>query len=337
MTTVKKYAKPFLIFFLVTLLIASVAGTFLRRSAQKVEEEPVFGPTETRLVDELDTLVPSDSPLYETFTESERVNILCLGLNTGMTDVIMVCSYDIKQQVVDLISVPRDTYVYRDGVKSAALFKINSIYHTSGKNSKGENKDVVAVAKAVSEILQGMPIHYYAVISYDSVRNIVNAMGGVPMDVPMDMDYEDPDDTPPLQIHIKKGYQVLDGDTAVKFLRFRSGYKTGDIGRIEAQQQFMKAAFKQLLKSDLLKMARVVTDNVESDITWGLVAKIVSSITHLEAENISTYTIPHTLENKSPWYVYPDPEGITDMIKEIYAVPVGEEPSEEGAETAEEQ
>lgn len=314
-----KYAKSFLLFFLIAFVLASAVGVWARGKLEDISDSPLFGDPETRLIDELDFLVPSDSPLYETFTESERMNILCLGVNQGLTDVIIVASYDIKNQKIDLISIPRDTYVYRPQFSSSGFFKINSIYHTSAKNAKGENKDPLAIAKAVSDVLQGMPIHYYAVIDYESVRNIVNAMGGVPFDVPVDMDYEDPYDTPPLSIHIKKGLQTLDGDTAVKVLRYRKGYTGGDLERIQTQQSFLKAAFKQLIKSDLLKMARVISDSIDSDITWGLVTKVVATIGDLSSDSFSTYTMPNDIQSESPWYVYPRPEDITELIKQIYS------------------
>jgi hypothetical protein len=69
----------------------------------------------------------------------------------------------------------------------------------------------------------GMPIHYYVVVDYDAVKKVVNSMGGVPMDIPFHMYYSDPYDKPPLSIDIPKGHQVLNGDKAVEFLRFRKG------------------------------------------------------------------------------------------------------------------
>ena len=318
MKDAKKYLKSFLIFFLVTVLIGSAAGVLLQKKVEDIIDNPIFNPPDVKLVDQLDWIVPVDSPLFETFTESERVNILCLGVNQGMTDVIIVASYDIKNQKIDLISVPRDTYYYREGKTGSAFFKINSIYHTSGKNAKGENKDPVAIAKAVSDVLQGMPINYYAVISFDSVRTIINAMGGVDYDIPQDMDYDDPYDTPPLSIHFKAGPYHFDGDDALKYLRFRADYIDGDIGRIHAQQEFIKAAFKQMLKSNLLKMARVISDNVETDITWGFVKSVVETITNFSSDSLSTYTMPHTLQIGESWFVYPNPEEIVAMIKEIY-------------------
>ena len=97
----------------------------------------------------------------------------------------------------------------------------------------------------MSDLLLGMPIHYYAMVDYDGVSTIVDSMGGIPMDIPFRMRYNDPYDKPPLHIDIPEGQQILDGEHAVQFLRYRHGYPEGDIGRVKAQQAFMKAAFKQ--------------------------------------------------------------------------------------------
>jgi len=112
----------------------------------------------------------------------------------------------------------------------------------------------------------GIPINYYVVIDYKNVAKIVDSMGGVPMDIPFHMKYSDPYDKPPLYINIQKGQQVLDGNQAVQFLRFRqggpgySGYPEGDISRIKAQQMFMINAFKQCISFDLPKIATTIYD-----------------------------------------------------------------------------
>ena len=260
----------------------------------------------------LETLVNKDSPFFDTYKNSNKVNILLLGVNGGMTDTIMLISFDMDSKKVDVISVPRDTYYHRPNKDSAAEMKINAAY-------RGE---AINTAEAVSDVLLGMPINYYAVIKYDGVKNIVDSMGGVPMDIPFRMKYNDPYDTPPLVIDIPEGQQVLDGVHAVQFLRYRHGYIEGDMGRVKAQQQFVKNAFKQCLGFDLPKIANTVFKNVESDITLGTALKIATKAVGVTGDTMTTYTIPNTLESNAPYYVYPDEKGIAAMIEEIYAVPV---------------
>ena len=245
------------------------------------------------------------------FQDKKRVNVLLLGVNDGLTDTIMVASFDMKAKHVDLISVPRDTYYHRDGYNSEGENKINAAYRG----------DPVNTARAVSEVLLGMPINYYAVIGYDGIKTIVGSMGGVPMTIQKGgMHYKDPYDTPPLVINIPEGPQVLDGDHAVQFLRYRHGYVEGDIGRVKAQQEFMKSAFRQCLSLNLPKIAKTVFENVDSDITLGTVTSLATKAIGITGDDIKTYLLPGTPLPDAPYYVIPDAEGTADMINEIYSI-----------------
>jgi len=211
---------------------------------------------------------------------------------------------------VDLISIPRDTYYHREGYNGDAENKINAAYRNNPLNT----------AKAVSEILLGMPINYYAVVDYEGIKNIVDSMGGVPMNIPFHMRYSDPYDKPPLVIDIPEGPQVLNGEKAVQFLRYRKGYVEGDIGRIKAQQEFMKSAFRQCLSFNLPKIARTVFENVESDITLGVATSLATKAVGITADDIKTYLLPGTPLPDAPYYVIPDAEGTAKMIYEIYSI-----------------
>ncbi|HVI42049.1 MAG TPA: LCP family protein, partial [Anaerovoracaceae bacterium] len=117
-------------------------------------------------------LVDQNSPFFEAFKDKNRVNILLMGINDGMTDTLMLGSYDLDTKHVDVISIPRDTYYPREGADSPAEKKINCIYNVH---------KAVGTAEAVSDILMGMPINYYVVVDYDVIRKVVDSMGGVPM------------------------------------------------------------------------------------------------------------------------------------------------------------
>lgn len=270
------------------------------------------------LEDELDTIVEEDSPFFEAFRDKNRVNILLLGVNDNLTDTIMLASFDTDAKHVDLISIPRDTYYHRNGYSSEGENKINAAYRDNPVNT----------AKAVSEVLLGMPINYYAVIDYDGVENIVDAMGGVPMDIEFNMKYTDPYDDPPLVIDIPKGHQVLDGEHAVQFLRYRKGYLEGDIGRVKAHQEFMKSAFRQCLGFQLPKIAKTVFNNVESDITLGLATSLATKAVGISGGDIETYLLPSTPLPDPPYYVIPDAEGTAEMINQIYSIEPETSPEE---------
>lgn len=320
----KQFAKIFLIFF----VIFTLGLLPVRFVLGKAGEVRIFGGTES-LMKDMDYLIDESGPYYELFSKSQRVNILVLGDNDGLTDTIMLASYDMKNQRLDVISVPRDTYYARPAYKGAAQQKINSVY--------GSEK-AVGTAKAVSETLLGIPINYYAVIEFSDVEAIVDEIGGVPMDIPFTMKYNDPYDKPPLKIYIEKGQQTLDGEHAVQFLRYRSGYPEGDIGRVKAQQEFIKSAVKQALSANIVDVVKLGLSSIDSDITLGMATKIATKAVSLDAENMNTYLLPgaaKTVNGASYWFA--DTTEIGELIEQIYNPPEDEEAeSEDSADEGDE-
>lgn len=261
---------------------------------------------------DVDVLVNPDSQFFQAFTESKRVNVLMVGVNQQMTDTIMLVSWDMDSNSVDVISVPRDTYYERAGYNSPAQKKINAAYASEG---------ILGTANAVSDVLYGIPINYYAIVDYDAVKNIVDGIGGVPIDVPKAMKYDDPYDKPPLHINIPAGYQVLDGEHAIQYLRYRKGYKEGDLGRVKAQQEFVKSAFKQAVEHGLIDSAKLICKNVESDLTVGAATKFAIKAVGLESDAIETFTLPgegRYIGDVS--YFIHDSDATADMLLEVYSV-----------------
>ena len=156
---------------------------------------------------------------------------LLLGVaDQGGSDTIMLGVFDTGAKTASLISIPRDTVVLYNG----KYRKINALYSTKG--------GVAATSAAVAEML-AVPIDYYVSVNTKAFREIVNQIGGVYFNVPVDMDYEDPYQD--LVIHIKKGYQKLDGKQAEGVVRCRSCYASADIGRAATQRAFLTALVKQ--------------------------------------------------------------------------------------------
>ena len=210
---VSMFLKTFIVVFVLTLAITLPLFTKVVEIGEMSPGNP-DAPVLAELVD-FETLIPTDSPFFEAFTNANRVNILVLGVDHhNLTDTIILASFDIDQKHMDLIWIPRDTYYYRGPAGDTGSNKINAAYRKNPVNS----------AIAVSEILMNIPINYYAEVTYEGVATIIDEMGGVPMDIPFNMRYNDPLDTPPLSINIPKGFQVLSGEQSVKFLRYRSGY-----------------------------------------------------------------------------------------------------------------
>lgn len=138
------------------------------------------------------------------------------------------------------------------------------------------------------------------------------------MDVPFRMKYTDKKTD--LYIDLKKGEQVLDGDQAVQFIRFRSGYKTGDYGRVEAQQQFMSNAFEQALGWHLPKVALTVVENVETSLTAGNAVRFGIKGIFLKKEDMKTHILPGEASYKNgASYFIVDEDETEDMIRDIYS------------------
>ncbi len=305
---VKSFVKVFLVcLVLFTLILIPVvkviSGVQIFNGIEGVNEG---------IEEEMSVLVDPNSPFFDAFSEANRVNMLVVGVNDNLTDTIMLVSWDMGLNHVDVISVPRDTYYERPGYTSAGQRKINAIYASEG---------IVGTANAVSTILKGIPINYYAIIDYEAVKAIVDGIGGVPIYVPKAMKYDDPYDDPPLHISIPAGQQVLDVEHAIQYLRFRKGYANGDIGRVQAQQEFIKALFKQCIDNGIVDSAKLITSNIQSDVTLGAATKYALKAVGLEGNDIETYTLPgdgQYIGNTSYYVHFPDQTEV--MLQTIYGM-----------------
>ena len=156
---------------------------------------------------------------------------LMLGVaDIGGSDTIMLGVFDTQAPKASLISIPRDTAVRRNGKYQ----KINATYAGGPE----------AVAEAVHDLL-GVPVDYWVSVNLKAFSSIVDQIGGVYFNVPVDMDYEDPYQD--LYIHIPAGYQLLNGKKAEGVMRCRSCYVNADIGRTATQRAFLTALAKQTI------------------------------------------------------------------------------------------
>ncbi|MFT9497594.1 LCP family protein [Anaerosolibacter sp.] len=255
------------------------------------------------------------SELEKLIEESKRVNVLLLGMEGPRSDTIVLASFDPKAKKVDLISIPRDTYYPRKGYNTADKKKLNAVYGDSGAEGTME---------AVSELLGGIPVHHYVKVTYSGVERIIDSLGGVKVNVPFDMVYDDPYDNPPLHINIPKGVQVLKGKNAVHFLRFRSGYPDGDLGRIRAQQQFMKAAMGKVLSFRLPVVANTVFKYVKTDMSLSEILVLAGDAVGMSLQNVETHGLPGKATEKGVSYFLHDLDAAKGLVTEMYKTEVTE-------------
>lgn len=262
------------------------------------------------------------TPLERAIKKSSRVNVLLLGLEGLRSDTIMVASFDRKTKELDIISIPRDTYYPREGFsRYDDTAKINAVYGTDERRQE-------AVLEAVVELTK-IPIKYYVSIDYDGVRAAVNAIGGVEINVPFHMKYTDPYDKPPLYINIPAGNQIIYGDKAMEFLRFRKGdpgypgYAEGDIGRVKAQQEFIKSAIKKSLSLKLPSVISAVYPHVKTNFTLTELLGLAG-----DAIGFTTANINSSILHGTPQYIgalsfyIPDREEIIKTLYDLYDVPL---------------
>ena len=230
-----------------------------------------------------------------------ELKVLLLGVSTDqegvfLTDTIIVATYNPNTQKAKLLSIPRDTYVGRNAKSATAGQKLNALY---GSDEKPER-----TLKSINEIT-GLDIKYYAVIKTEALINLVNAIGDVEFDVPIDMDYDDTSQD--LHIHLKKGVQKLNGQKAEELVRFRHNnngtsypeeYGDNDYGRMRTQRDFITAVLKQTLKpSNIFKLGQILEiakKDIITNIEFSYIKDYLPYAVEFNTEDLETETLPGT-------------------------------------------
>ena len=229
--------------------------------------------------------------------------ILVSGVDdhNGGSDTNILVAVDVANSSIYGVSIPRDTKAIINGEAR----RINYAYNAGG---------TALMAETISDQL-GIPVDYTVQVDLQGFVALVDAIGGVTFDVPVDMHYEDPYQD--LYIHIDKGVQTLNGENAMKVVRFRSGYASQDLGRMQTQQAFLKAAAKQTLTpSNLNKIddfVKIFQSYVETDLTLGNLAWLGKEAITMGSDAVSFSTLPN--EWKSP-YIYLNQEETLALINQ---------------------
>ncbi|MCW6060726.1 LCP family protein [Clostridium sporogenes] len=226
----------------------------------------------------------------------EPVNILVMGVDIGdpgskeasdpkRTDTMLVINYNPKTKNINMVSVPRDTRVTMNGKK----IKINSAHAINGVNGS-----IAAV-----ENLLGIEINKYAKIDYEGFRKVIDAIGGVEMDITRNMNYDDPSQN--LHIHFQKGTTVhLDGKKAEEFFRWRknnngTGFADGDLGRIENQHKFISKVVEKVKSPSIIpkipSILSTIPDYIETDMSPEEIIKYGYAVTKGDKSSINMITL----------------------------------------------
>ncbi len=235
------------------------------------------------------------TPMSMSFWRSDKVendkiqDILVAGtdLEGYRTDLILLCRYNMTDNSVTALQIPRDTKINETTRNDK---KINSSYSTPEKEQTLFDE---------IEMLTGIRPERYVIVSFKAFRQLIDAIGGVEVDVPMRMLYNDPVQN--LTIDLYPGKQVLNGRQSEMFMRFRynddgTGYPNGDIDRIAAQKKFYESALEKLLSGGTIlkapKILGIIKDNVKTDFTGEDIMKYIGKIPSFKTENIKILTLP---------------------------------------------
>ncbi len=257
---------------------------------------------------------PVDPDPPPAFTNRDNCfNILVVGLDDGNggSDTNILVQLDVGRGVIHATSLPRDTLINVNwNVK-----KLNSAYNVGG---------VDRVMTEVSRLL-GIRVDRYVSVNLKGFVELVNAIGGVDFDVPIDMDYDDP--VQDLHIHFRKGPRHLTGQEALGVVRFRhnndgTGYGTEDIGRIGTQQAFLKAVAKKMLSSltidTIASYVDIFSKYIKTDLTTGNLVWMATQTLSIGMDNIHFHTLPGDgagLYEGRSYYVL-DPEATVALVNE---------------------
>ncbi|MGL6341480.1 MAG: LCP family protein, partial [Waterburya sp.] len=174
----------------------------------------------------------------------------------GLSDSMLLLRFDPQQEKLFVLSIPRDTRIF---LKGHGISKINHANQYGGP---------AFAAAAASDLLGGVNIDRYVRVNVQGVEKLIDALGGVTVNVPKDMKYND--FSQHLYIDLKKGVQHLDGDKAMQFLRFRYD-DYGDISRVQRQQMLMRSAVEQTLKPATVvkipKILSVIQSHLDTNLT----------------------------------------------------------------------
>jgi LCP family protein required for cell wall assembly len=258
--------------------------------------------------------------------EKINTNLAVFGVDKDgyRTDVIFVVNFNSTTDKVKVVSVPRDTKVIwsdeqKQNLKELGKYSI-SVSKLNEMTSYAGIKNIKNFTVNQLERILNVKIDNYVVVDIDAFKNIVDAVGGVELEVPQRMYHVDR--AGGLYIDLQPGFQALDGEKAEQFVRFR-GYIRGDEDRILAQQTFLEAFARKVLSPSIItkipNMIKVVFDSVQTDISLLELTKYYPYLNDFKMSNLSFYTVPGEGRYEGGIsYFFINQDEMGDFIKEVF-------------------
>lgn len=270
------------------------------------------------------------------FTPPDRTTALVLGTDptAGLSDVMLLVTFDATADKIDVISIPRDTLITlpqedvtalhalgRRSTPSSGVMKLNELHSYAGAQYGPE------YSKKFIQTMLNVDIDYTVVISTSAFRSIVDAAGGIYMNVrPEGYHYSDPTPGQKLYIDVPGGYQLLKGKEAEGVVRYRHDYRNGDLDRIPVQQEFMKCFFEQILTRENItknwqSFIATIISYVKTDFTIDDIPMYLTSVEKIKPENIEFHSLPGESRDidGGSYYIYSAEKGKI-MLDEIFTL-----------------
>ena len=278
------YVKYILIL-VVVFILSGMVGAFFANAL--VDNKPDYNED-----DKKGMLVAKDKATVMIMGVDERAD------DVGRSDTLMIATLDPDKNQAALLSVPRDTRVK---IKGHGFDKINAAYAYGGRK----------LTQETIESLLNTHIDHYIKINVHGFTKIIDALGGIDIDVEKRIYYEDPwDDDGGLYIDLQPGMQHMDGKTAITYVRYRD--EEGDIGRIKRQQNFMKAVMDKLVSPTIIPklpaIVSAVSDSVETDMSVSEILSFLGTLQDAKDNGLKSEMLPG-----KPVYI----EGISYWVPDI--------------------
>jgi len=262
----------------------------------------------------VDKLFDDGLDLHQTI--EGQFTILFLGFDSSdngggyLHDVNYLMQFNLNTASLNILQIPRDTYMpaYSNQISK----KFNGIYN-GGTRRKSKIQRVV---NAVQESF-GIPVDAYITTTCDNIVDIVDIVGGIPIDMPYRVIFE-------ADKVIEEGEQVLNGQQSEWLVRFRHGYQGGDIDRVQAQRLFMAAAMKKAISMTDLQILTAVNkiykeELIASDLSLNDIARIADLASTIEMSKVNVFVLPGeycTVGTQATWSIHK--QAALDMLNENF-------------------
>lgn len=249
-------------------------------------------------------LVRPQVSLETTFAGKRQISVLLVGLDhvpaspgdpgiLRRSDSVMVATTDFDTKQIRVVSIPRDGWLQHwQGGRSFGYERLGNTYSLGQERDLSNPLAGISRTRASVEHLIGIPLDFYVVIEFEGLVKLVDRLGGLEVDVEMDMHRDD--NAGNLHIHLNKGKQLLTGEQVVHYARFRD-HKLADLGRMPRQQKVVRLLLQKMMKAENLTklpdLAGILHESVITNLSLDQLIALAQHIDDYSPDCIQTQTM----------------------------------------------